>query len=84
VLKGTLSSIQESLKLPFVTPENGRIHYSPVSLPQTPNTQLHVPNSAQNNKQKDPPVTGVGSSCYEGTVPMDPLVMKTGYLNPKL
>jgi hypothetical protein len=62
VLKGTLSSIQESLKLPFLTPENGRIHHSPISLPQTPNTQLHVPNSAQNNTQKDPPVMKVRSS----------------------
>jgi hypothetical protein len=84
VLKGTLSSIQESLKLPFLTPENGRIHHSPISLPQTSNTQLHVPNSAQINTQKDRPVTGEGSSWYEGTVPMDPPVMRTGYLSPTL
>jgi hypothetical protein len=78
VLKGTLSSIQESLKLPFLTPKNGRIHQSPISLPQTSNTQLHVPNSAQNNTQKDPPVMGVGSSNYEGTVLVDPPVTGVG------
>jgi hypothetical protein len=69
VLKGELLSFQESLKLPFVTPKNGRIQYSLVSLPQTPNTQFHIPISAQNNTQKDPPVTGVGSCCYRKPEP---------------
>jgi hypothetical protein len=78
VLKSILSSVQESLKLLSVTPENGRVHHSPISLPQTPNTPLQVPNGANTNAQKDPPVTGAGSSCYDRTVLVDPPVIGVG------